>query len=421
MLTLRKELKAARSVSLPDTSARGAYECVDPESGQVLDQEQGFFADSGFLLADGRFFLFVDNRTPGMTTGVSELMMVPLNLATGHLLGAPRRIRSFNARFVTSLTASSSGSRLVSVLDRVETDVFTANLRPGSEFRDVVRLTRGLGQSYPHAWTADGKSVLFESDALTPSGSPAKWSIYDEPLDEPKARLIISQPESAAMPQLSPDGRLMLFLEFTGVPQHAIGVFRIPATGGLVEQVPTRGHIEEFHCSNIATGRCVLRVTIGNEQLVYYALDPVQGMGQELARTPWRPNRLGDWGLSADGDTVATANHDASNPGISLLSLRSGLPSVREIALRQHGTTLGANWASDGKSLFVECKTERGFELVNLDRFFFHVIASLAEMERELIVERARAGLEVARLLGRTGGSKRQMTATKVKAEEAAL
>ncbi len=33
-------------------------------------------------------------------------------------------------------------------------------------------------------------------------------------------------------------------------------------------------------------------------------------------------------------------------------------------------------------------------------RFFLHVMASLAEMERELILERTRAGLEVARQLG---------------------
>ncbi len=54
-------------------------------------------------------------------------------------------------------------------------------------------------------------------------------------------------------------------------------------------------------------------------------------------------------------------------------------------------------------------------------RFFFHVMASLAEMERELIVERTRAGLEVARQLGRTGGRKRQMTETKVKAAKKLL
>ena len=43
-------------------------------------------------------------------------------------------------------------------------------------------------------------------------------------------------------------------------------------------------------------------------------------------------------------------------------------------------------------------------------RFFFHVMASLAEMERELTVERTRAGLESARKRGRTGGRKRKMT-----------
>lgn len=54
-------------------------------------------------------------------------------------------------------------------------------------------------------------------------------------------------------------------------------------------------------------------------------------------------------------------------------------------------------------------------------RFFFHVMASLAEMERELIVERTRAGLEVARQLGRTGGRKRQMTEGKIKAAKKLL
>ena len=54
-------------------------------------------------------------------------------------------------------------------------------------------------------------------------------------------------------------------------------------------------------------------------------------------------------------------------------------------------------------------------------RFFFHVMASLAEMERELSIERTRAGLEVARRLGRKGGRKRQMTDSKIKAAKKLL
>ena len=54
-------------------------------------------------------------------------------------------------------------------------------------------------------------------------------------------------------------------------------------------------------------------------------------------------------------------------------------------------------------------------------RFFFHVMASLAEMERELITERTRMGLEVARRLGRKGGRKRSMTDSKIESAKKLL
>ncbi|EGH1755260.1 recombinase family protein, partial [Escherichia coli] len=45
-----------------------------------------------------------------------------------------------------------------------------------------------------------------------------------------------------------------------------------------------------------------------------------------------------------------------------------------------------------------------------MGRFFFHIMGALAEMERELIVERTRAGLAAARERGRTGGRPRRLT-----------
>lgn len=47
-------------------------------------------------------------------------------------------------------------------------------------------------------------------------------------------------------------------------------------------------------------------------------------------------------------------------------------------------------------------------------RFFFHVMAALAQMERELMIERTRAGLAAARRRGRTAGRKRLLTDEKV-------
>jgi len=49
-------------------------------------------------------------------------------------------------------------------------------------------------------------------------------------------------------------------------------------------------------------------------------------------------------------------------------------------------------------------------------RFFFHVMAALAVMERELILERTKAGLAAAKRAGRVGGRKRAMTPAKLDA-----
>ncbi len=54
-------------------------------------------------------------------------------------------------------------------------------------------------------------------------------------------------------------------------------------------------------------------------------------------------------------------------------------------------------------------------------RFFFHVMASLAQMERDLTVERTRAGLDAARRQGRTGGRKRKMDDSKIAAAKRLL
>lgn len=54
-------------------------------------------------------------------------------------------------------------------------------------------------------------------------------------------------------------------------------------------------------------------------------------------------------------------------------------------------------------------------------RFFFHIMASLSQMERELTVERTRAGLIAARQQGRVGGRKRKMTDSKLESAKKLL
>lgn len=54
-------------------------------------------------------------------------------------------------------------------------------------------------------------------------------------------------------------------------------------------------------------------------------------------------------------------------------------------------------------------------------RFFFHIMASLSQMERELLQERTKAGLDAARAKGRIGGRKRLMTQSKIESAKKLL
>ncbi|HBN0910725.1 TPA: recombinase family protein [Escherichia coli] len=105
-------------------------------------------------------------------------------------------------------------------------------------------------------------------------------------------------------------------------------------------------------------------------------------------------------------------------------SERPGLKKVLRIL--SEGDTLVV-WKLDrlGRSMrhlvvLVEELRERGINFRSLTdsidtstpmgRFFFHVMGALAEMERELIVERTRAGLAAARAKGRFGGRRPKLT-----------
>lgn len=54
-------------------------------------------------------------------------------------------------------------------------------------------------------------------------------------------------------------------------------------------------------------------------------------------------------------------------------------------------------------------------------KLIFSIFAALAEFERELIIERTKAGLAAARARGRSGGAPFKMTATKIRLAMASM
>lgn len=70
----------------------------------------------------------------------------------------------------------------------------------------------------------------------------------------------------------------------------------------------------------------------------------------------------------------------------------------------------------EGRQIAFRSLTDQIDTTTPQGRFFFHLMAALAEMERELIRERTRAGLEAAKRQGRVGGRPRKMTPAKIDA-----
>jgi DNA invertase Pin-like site-specific DNA recombinase len=70
----------------------------------------------------------------------------------------------------------------------------------------------------------------------------------------------------------------------------------------------------------------------------------------------------------------------------------------------------------EGRGAHFECITDAIDTSTAMGKFFFHVMAALAELERELISERTRAGLEAARARGKRLGRPKKIGATAVSA-----
>jgi DNA-binding winged helix-turn-helix (wHTH) protein/Tol biopolymer transport system component len=336
------------------------YRSVDGTTGNLLAEERNARFDSAYLLPDGR--MFFPQNDYALEHPVAHLSTVKTELNTGRFLSEPRLISDVNGDRAFSLSASDDGQLVGMVVERRSPEVFVGKLQPGPALFATHRLTYHASDAYPHAWTPDGNAVVYESN------DTGKYVIFKRRLDAPAPEMLARLPDDSVLPEVSPDGKWVLFAQFPAPRVHADAIFRVSVNGGRPEQVPTPGAFDEFDCPVSNRGTCVLRETIGKE-FVYYALDPLQGKGKELGRTEWMPNVLSDWGLSPDSSMVALANHDPARPFIRIVTLSSPAKSTTvDIPLPGYGTILKPTWSPDARGFYVESKNDIGYSLLYVDR-----------------------------------------------------
>jgi Tol biopolymer transport system component len=260
-------------------------------------------------------------------------------------------------------SVSRDGRRLVINKQHVRLDIYVGELKEkGTRLDPPTRLSESDSYDSVSAWTHDSKAILFSSNRT------GRSQMFKQQLGQGTAEPLIQGPEDEMSAKLSPDGNWILYESIShdlgGAPPTTTRLMRLPALGGTPEKVMDLGENDsDFGCPSQSGTSCVLgRSEQG--QLVFYAMDPVRGLGKELARTKLGPPA--DWSISPDGLRIAISGWDQLPEKVRVLDLRNG--TERTLPL-PHGWILWAHdWAADSNALFAAAQSKStGYMIVRIE------------------------------------------------------
>jgi Tol biopolymer transport system component len=317
---------------------------LDGEQPSVVFSDQQLDTIPLVWVRDGRMIFHLGEASASNSGNLWEIMTDP---ETGKPYGKPTKVTNWDQARPGSLSVSRDGSRLVVVKSHTRDDVYVGELKDeGNRLDSPTRLTVSESQDSPDGWTLDSKTVLFQTNRT------GRYQIFRQQLQQDTAEPLIQEADDEGSAQLSPVGAWILYWSWPHVSTPpTVRLMRVPASGGSPEQVlevPNDG-TNQFHCPyNSASSCAISRWEQG--QVTFYALDPVQGRGKELARTKLAMSDFA-WRVSPDGSSIAVFNSDQLHEQVRILDLRKS--SERNLQLSHGGHIEVQDWAADGKALLA--------------------------------------------------------------------
>ncbi|MGH9505207.1 MAG: hypothetical protein ACRD20_20330 [Terriglobales bacterium] len=324
---------------------------------------------------EGRLIYSVRERPPNQYD--SNLWELKFDEDTGKPKGTPRRLTDWTGFFFAYPELTADGNRFVFLNGRAQSDVYLGELtNGGAELKAPQRMTLDDRVDWPGGWSADSKTLFFYSDRN------GNFDIYRQGVTERSAEPLVSGSEDKWAPQISPDGKWVLYMQWPKTAQGAAiasgKLMRSPLAGGPAEAVmdikghpgifaggdPTNtvGSYPSFRCPLHAGAGCVLAER-GENQVVFTGFDPVQGRKAELLKLPGDPD-TSSWDLSPDGSRVAFSNFDYKAGEVQIVPLAGGTP--QKLNVQPWAELVAVAWAADGKGLFLASSSSRGTSIVRM-------------------------------------------------------
>jgi Tol biopolymer transport system component len=339
-----------RATTLESCDLKGANRTV------VVSSADRYLSDFAWL-PDKRI-VYSQQDSPGSHD--DNLWQIAVDSDSGRPSGRPKRITQWAGSDLDGLRSSADGRRLVLQKMIYVSQVYVGKLTAGGTRMNPPRqLTNVEATEYPTAWTADSKSVLFNSNR---NGT---WGVFKQVVGQDTAEAMVEGLHYPASPRLSPDGAWVLYLETSDKDHSQDRLMRIPVLGGAPQFVLDTPNPYGFACARTPASLCVLlEVSQDEKQLTMTAFDPVEGRGKLLRTIAQGPHTtFHPAELSPDGTTFAISRGD--EPEIHIRLLSGG--SDREITVKGWPNISGLDWSPDEKGFYVGSYSPQGKALLYAD------------------------------------------------------
>ena len=342
-LTIGRTPGEVRFQSMARRSGEDSFASFDVDTGRPGRFRSASGVGGEFaLLRDGGLFYLRGGQ------GVEGLYEIQDARTAMRPAGRPHLLRQWDGIPAYRLTASADGKRLAVLRMVSELGIFVARLTDGGKRLDQIRKLKVSGtENAFHAWTPDGRAIVFESNR------DVVGHIFEQALDRPEEERLVASEPGAQTGRFSPDGKWLFYLVNA---QDGVRMIRMPASGGVPQLVLRDARLRNYFCTGMPANFCAVAFGDAN-QLVVRRLDPTlepppAGFSaaelRELARTDYSPT---DWGVSPDGSSLAMVRPDPQEARIHIIAL-NGAPA-QDVIVKGWTALQTLNWAPGGKGWYV--------------------------------------------------------------------